>query len=61
MHQPRAFFGSGNSSRGLLGEEGRGPLEDLDVLTQQAVLPPHLGEFVFLARGNPSSRVPASR
>jgi hypothetical protein len=38
---------------GALRQESRGPLEDLHILAQPAVLPPHLRELVALGRGQP--------
>src|SRR6202042_299027 len=38
-------------SPGLLREESRGPLEDVDVLPQPPVLPPQLGQLLALAAG----------
>jgi hypothetical protein len=49
------------SSPGLLREESGGTLQDIDVLAQPAVLPPQRRELVFLGRGQPSVRLPASR
>ena len=47
-------------SPGLLREESRGPLEDLHVLAQPAVLPPQRGQLLALAAGQPVARSPAS-
>ncbi|MEU3616212.1 hypothetical protein ABZ725_28360 [Streptomyces sp. NPDC006872] len=42
-------------SPGLLREGGRGPLEDLRVLSQSAVLPPQRGQFLAFAAGRASA------